>query len=56
MVGSITFIRTRAFVVWLLLGLRPMWGMVKGNLNRGLPCRMDQASCLNVGVKPVLHI
>ena len=40
MASSIRSIRTRAFVVWFLLGLTPLWGMVKAeNLGWGLPCR-----------------
>ena len=39
MAGSIRSIGTRAFVVWFLLGLRPLWGMVKREtLGWGLPC------------------
>lgn len=41
-------------VVVRIFGLKSLWGMVRGNLGCGLPCRLGQALCLNVGLRPVL--
>lgn len=46
-------IRTRVFVVWFLLWLRPLWGMVNMEaLGWGLPCRLGQGLCLAMFLKP----
>lgn len=42
MAGSIRSIVTKAFVVWFLLGSRPLWGMLKGKPLAGV-CPVGRA-------------